>query len=173
MTRDEFINDIQSWEELINFCDNNDCDICDDIYDESGRDDLLNERLQEKAGEVARWQELWEWLDNIPEDSDYYREAGYYDFEPVDNDDFDSYKEEVLEWADDNDIWDEEEEAEEDEEDPVTSDGDEDADDGFTAEAEPISIGELMTVCNSQIQKITENTAEDTADGEQRTAVSA
>lgn len=153
MTRNEFINEVCSWEDLVDFCYDYGCDVCDGIHDLEDRNDLLNERLQEKAGEVDCWQDLLEWLGNIPTGYDYYYEEGYYEFVPVDDDDFDDCKDEALEWADDRDIWDEEE-TEEDEESPATADNDENINDDFAAEDEPISIGELMIACNSQMQQI-------------------
>lgn len=154
MTRNEFIEEICSWDDLINFCYDNGCDHCDDVFDEEARDELLNERLQDKAKRVDCWQDLLDWLKDISTGFDCYREADYFDFPPLDEDDFNDYKDDVLDWADDNDIWDEEEEADEDEEPPIASNNDEDTDDDFFAGEEPISIGELMSACNSQIQQI-------------------
>lgn len=93
-----------------------------------------------------------QFIDEVNRD-DYGEWSGLGDYE------FNEYKDDVLEWADDQDIW------EDDEEEPLPED-DEDEDDDFVAD-EPISIGELMGVCNSQLQQIgTDKQAKEAADDE-------
>lgn len=113
MTRQEFIENVTSWWDLIDFCRDEGSSICDSIYDEEGRDDFVNDRLSDWTREYS-WQEVLGFLDQIPTGYDYYRYDDYYDeWEGLDNDDFYAYKDDVLEWADDHNIWDEEDEDEE------------------------------------------------------------
>lgn len=113
MTRAEFLNDVTTWYELIDFCCNEDCDVCEDILDEDQRDDQIENDLRE-AVRNNRWEEIRDWLYDIPTGYDYYRCDGMFDYEGVDNRDFEDYKENVLDWMDDGGYWDEEEEDDDD-----------------------------------------------------------
>lgn len=145
MTRAEFIEDINSFYDLIDFCRDYECSYCDDIYDEDARDEAINEELMDWARDND-WQQLYILLDNIPTGYEYYH---YTDGEwyGLDDGDIDDWKDDVLEWGDDNEIW------EDDEEEPPEDDF-QDEDDGLEVEPEPISIGELFGVCNSQLHRI-------------------
>lgn len=72
MTRQEFIDDVTSWSELIDFCYDQDCDICEDIYSEEAKDDHFNNDLVEMARNANDWEELLETLNDIPTGYDYY-----------------------------------------------------------------------------------------------------
>ena len=115
MTRQEFIDDVTTWWELIDFCNDEGCDICEYVYSSDVYDDLINEDLQEMVKHES-WQSIYDWLEDLPSGYDYY--DTYDDYVGLDNNwDFDRYKEDVLEWADnDGTIWDEPEEEEEEEE---------------------------------------------------------
>lgn len=160
MTRQEFIDDVVGWPDLISFCCDYGYDYIDDIYSEDARDDYINEHLVEMARNADDWSSLYDELSEIPTGYDYYRLTDYGEWEGLGNHgDFDDFKNDVLEWADDEDIW------EEDEEEPIDDDDD---DDDFVVEDEPISIGELIGACSSQLQQIgdnkrTEEAAEDEA----------
>lgn len=112
MTRQDFINDIECWYELIDFCNDNGCYECEDIYDSEQRDDFLNEVIENIARNET-WREMLETLQGFADDSgyDYYRKDGYGYFVGLDDDDFDAYKSEVLDWGDRYDIWDDDEEG--------------------------------------------------------------
>ena len=47
MTRQYFIDNINYWSELLEFCSDEDCDVCEDIYSEDARDDCIDEKTQE------------------------------------------------------------------------------------------------------------------------------
>ena len=115
MTRQEFIDDVTTWWELIDFCNDEGCDICEYVYSSDVYDDLINEDLHEMVKHES-WQSIYDWLEDLPSGYDYY--DTYDDYVGLDNNwDFDRYKEDVLEWADnDGTIWDEEPEEEEEEE---------------------------------------------------------
>lgn len=112
MTRQEFIDDVTTWWELIDFCNDEGCDICEYVYSSDVYDDIINEDLQERVNHES-WQSIYDWLEGLPTGYDYY--DTYDDYVGLDDNwDFDRYKEDVLEWADnDGAIWDEEPEEEE------------------------------------------------------------
>ena len=111
MTRQYFIDNINYWSELLEFCSDEDCDVCEDIYSEDSRDDCIDEELVDMAS-YNNWRDMYNILDAIPDGYDYYRQDNYGDWVGVD-DEFDDYKDQVLEWMDDGGYWDEEDEEEE------------------------------------------------------------
>lgn len=158
MTRQQFINEVNYWWELIDFCNDNGCSYCDDVYSEESRDDYINEELVDLARNADSWSSLLDTLNDITIGYDYYRRTDYNDWEGLSDYEFSDYKDDVLQWADDEGIWDD------DEEEPLPDDDEED--DDFVAD-EPISIGELMGVCSSQLQQIgTDKQAKEAADDE-------
>lgn len=151
MTRTEFIENITTWYELLDFCSDEGCDWCENVYSEDAKDEHFDYNLVDMARNAGNWQDLLDTLNDIPTGYDYYILDDYGDFRGADDDDFDSYKNDVLEWGDDHDIWeDEEEEAEDGEEEEVI---DEEEDDGFPVE-EGCSIGELFASGASCLQTI-------------------
>lgn len=105
MTRREFVEDVTTFWELIEFCQNEGIAVCEDIMDADYTDDVLNERLRE----FDDWKEAVEYLRDIPQGCEYYRVDGCGNYEDAD-DMFDDYKEDVLDLMDDRDGWDEEDE---------------------------------------------------------------
>lgn len=101
-SRQEFINNVTTWEELIDFCYDEDCEICDDIYSEESKNDEIDEDIVDWARDNT-WEELYEILSQIPTGYDYYIKDAYEDFIPVTDELFESRKQEVLEWMDDGD----------------------------------------------------------------------
>lgn len=147
MTRQQFIDEVNDFGELIDFCYNEGCSYCNDVYSEESRDNCINEELVDMARNADNWSSLLDTLSDIATEYDYYRRTDYGRWEGLGDYEFDDYKDDVLEWADDRDIW------EDDEEEPLPEDN-EDDDDNDIAVDEPISIGDLMGVCNSQLQQI-------------------
>lgn len=141
MTRQEFIEDVNSFCDLFNFCSEEGIDgIFDDIYDA----EYLNDILMETISNMRDWEEVRGLLANIPTRCDYYREDGYGGYEDADYS-FDDYKNEVLRYMDANGTWDEDEE---DTEDNIEVDVDEDTD-GWFAPAdieEDIETNSFMAV---------------------------
>lgn len=142
MTRNEFLEDVTTFSDLKDFCYNENCSILEDVYDEEGRDDYINECLMDWAREDS-WQDLYGRLDNIPTGYDWYRYDDYGDWCGLDDGDFEEYKGDVLEWADDNGVWDD------DEEEDVEEDcfEDEPEDDEPAPEEEDFSVGDLIGMC--------------------------
>lgn len=161
MTRAEFLDNVTSWSELIDFCNDHECYVCEDIYDEYDRDSYIDGNLRDMASDAENWQDLLSQLRNITTGYDYYLKDDYGDWVGLDDSDFDEYFHDVLDWADENGVWDDEEP---DEEEPLIVDND---DDDFVVADEPMSIGELMGVCNSQLQQIgNDKQAKEAADDE-------
>lgn len=113
MTRGDFLENIVTWWELIEFCRDEDCDVCDDIVDEDGRDEEIEGDLVDAVRDTS-WKNILQWLDDIPTGGEYYRRDGMFDYVEMDDyGDFNEYKGEVLEWMDDGGYWDDEDEDEE------------------------------------------------------------
>lgn len=137
MTRHEFLDDVCDFSELRDFCYGNDCGICDDIYDDESKDDYINEHLWDMADDADGWQSLYRTLNDIPTGYDYYRLDDYGDFNGLDDDDFEDYKNDVLEWMDDNECWDEDED-----------------DDEESCEEDMQPVDELFSLCSDQLRVI-------------------
>lgn len=155
MTRQDFIDGITTWAELLDFCYNEECDICEDIVS----NDTMCEEIDDDLREATRyhsWQNVRDLLNDIDTDYDYYRRESSLEYIPMDDDDFDTYKDDVIEWMDNNGYWEDDEEDEEDDE-PFQYDGDFAPDDSECkedeeppAEEEDFSVGELMGMCSVQ-----------------------
>lgn len=138
MTRQEFIDNIHYWSELIEFCSDNGCDYCEDIYDSETWNDYVDDDVAEMAGNDG-WRVILDVLQGYDELSgyDYYRRNDYGEWIGLDDDDFESYKDDVCGWMDNNDYWDEEDE----EEPPVSYVNPEDV---TPLEAEDVSMDDLF-----------------------------
>ncbi len=111
MTRQEFIDDITTWSELIDFCHDENIDYCDNVYSDERYNDHINDELEDTARNEG-WQDVRDWLTSLPSGYDYYIEDGYGEWEVADDDAFDDIRGEVIEYMDNNDYWDEDEEEE-------------------------------------------------------------
>lgn len=146
MTRDEFLNSITNWDELVNWCnEQRDCYVCDDVYSEHSYDEYITDQLSSWVRELTSWEELRNRLEELPIAYDYYRVDDCGDWYGLEGDDFDDYLGNALAWGDQNSVWDDDEEE-------YVEDIDE-ADDE-PVESEDISVDELFSACNSTIQTI-------------------
>ena len=142
MTRQEFLDEVGCWGDLIDFCSEHGCDDCDNIYSNSSRDYEIEEDLYEMVRDCS-WREVLDALQTYDRESgyDYYLRNEYGEFEGLnDYEDFTLYKDGVLHWGDVNDIWDE---GEDDDEDSQRYDAEYEEDD-IPLEAEDISFEELF-----------------------------
>ena len=152
MTRQNFIDSINYWSELLEFCYDEDCDVCEDIYSEDARDGRINEDLVDMARD-NNWREMYDILDSIPEGHNYYRQDGYGDWVGVD-DEFNDYKNQVLEWMDDGGYWEEEDEEEEDDTDFFAEELAREREaaqhfaDDERVEDEDFTVGDLINMCS-------------------------
>lgn len=110
MTRNQFIEEVNCWSELRDFCYDYECSYCDDVYDDDQKDDYFNSELVEYARNAGDWRNMLGYLQDIPTGYDYYIKDDYDDWREADDDDFSTYKDDILEWGDNNEVWDEEEE---------------------------------------------------------------
>lgn len=158
MTRTQFIEEVNCWSELIGFCYDYECSYCDDVYDEDRKDDYFDSELVEYARNADSWQDMLNYLQDIPTGGDYYIKDDYDDWREADDDDFCNYKDDILEWGDNGDVWDEEEEDEDDEEyyDPDGELVDESyyEDDEEEELEEGCTLGELFSASASKLQVI-------------------
>lgn len=145
MTRREFLDNVDDFYGLLEFCNENGCDICEDIYDSDTYDECVDDDLAEATREDG-WRTIRDWLDDLPTGYDFYRREGFLTYSGVDND-FEDYKSDVLEWADDNEIWDEEDDEEEEEE---GLEEDVVEDDDFEVE-DDIPFDDMMRACTAPL----------------------
>ena len=146
MTRQEFIENINDWDSLVDFCRENDCDILDCVYDEYS----MNEEIDYYIGEYLHeytWQEFRDMLSEIPTGYEYYRENSAFNWDGLDGSDFRNYKEDVLAWMDDGGYW------EENDNDEELFDGEDDDQDDAIAE-EDFSVGDLIGICSATYMTI-------------------
>lgn len=150
MRRQEFIDDVTCWSDLIDFCYNEDIDLCEDVYNEERKDEYIDNHLDEICSD-STWQDVYRVLDDIPCGYEYYIIEDYYDIRPVEDSDFVHKKQEVLEWMTDNEYWDDEEEEEE----PVYVDDDdyEEADE-FEADTS-VALDDFFASSADDLNKIT------------------
>ena len=124
MKRTEFIRDVTTWWELMDVCEEHSLRTCEDIIDDESRNDYINETLVDLARNNS-WQDLRDTLNCYADDDgyDFYAYDDYYGrWRPLDDDDFDNYKDLVLEEMDNNDYFDPEDD-EEDSEEPSAGSG--------------------------------------------------
>ena len=119
MTRQAFIEDVKSWGDLVDFCNEVCVDYCDDIYSDEQKDDWINEHLYDIC-EDATWQDVLCTLRSVPEGYDYYlKDEDYWmGFLGLSDDEdlFYRRKEEILEYMDEYGYWEDDEEDEIDDE---------------------------------------------------------
>lgn len=139
MTRQEFIDNVTCMSDLIEFCADVDCDLLCDVYDSEGRDDYINQNLLYDWARELDWEDVRNILDDIPTGYDYY----YYDgvWTGISEwSDFQEWKQQVLEWCDECDVFsDDEEELEDD-------------NDGFPVDEEPEEQVELASTISELLQ---------------------
>lgn len=120
MTRSEFLECITDFWDLKVFCDENGINICDDVIDRDSFDEIIIDRIRDR-GCFVDWREVYRFLHDLPDGAAYYIENGYGEFEEAFDNDFDDYKQQVLEYMDDQDEWDPED-GEEDVEEEIADD---------------------------------------------------
>lgn len=162
MTRQEFVDEVWSWGELMDFCYDNNYEL-EDIFDEDAKDDYFDNEIEEMARNSSDWRELLDRLEEIPNGYDWYVIDDYYGFRGADEDDFRDFKDQVLEWADHDGIWDDDEEP--DEEPMMDSEEDDESNNELEIE-EPLSIRELFAATVAGYQKIETAKAEEREENE-------
>ena len=158
MTRSYFLDCVTEWGELIELCREYDCDICEDIID----DDELNEYVDSDVSNTDYgWRSIRDFLADVPTGYDYYRCDGSFDYVGLDDSDFEDYKSRVLDWMDEDDLWEPEEGEDEDEDfDPdydFFSPGEEEPEpepEEPPVEEEDFTVSDLMCMCSAELVTI-------------------
>lgn len=104
MTRQEFIDGITTWHELIEFCRAHDMITCDDIIHHNALQQNIAEDMV-LHGDQFDWTDIRAWLDDIDADAAYYCRASSFEYEALDDGDFDDYKDYALDEADEIGLW--------------------------------------------------------------------
>lgn len=159
MTRSEFLDNITEWYELKDFCNDFDCDVCEDIYDDDDYDDCVEEDIRDAIADYG-WRDIRDFLGNLPGGYDYYRRNSTLDYDGLGDDDFEDYKEDVLEWGDDCGVWEDEEEEECAEDDDILGSQEEEPDEEESVEEEDFSVGDLIGMCGVVFVAIQNDEAE-------------
>ena len=104
MTLHEFDEDITLFYELQEFCQEHGCDYLDDYF--SDLDDAVNSDLYEwvRYGDYY-WEDVYRALDNVGTGYDFYRRDGSLDYMGCDDEDFVTLKNDVRDWAIENEIF--------------------------------------------------------------------
>lgn len=89
MTRNYFLDYVTDWSELIELCQDYNCDICEDIIDDDTLDEYVDSDI---SGCDYGWRSLRDYLSDIPTGYDYYRCDGSFDYVGLDDGDFEYYK---------------------------------------------------------------------------------
>lgn len=151
MTRAEFEDNVTSFYDLIDWCNDNNCYVCDDIYSSESYDSYINDQLVDWARDYD-WEELRNILNDLPTGYEYYLGAEYdNDWRGLDDDDFDEFYSRALEWGDENEIWDDDDEEEYVEEEPE--------DDDPIVEM-GVSFDDLFSSCSDTVQRISKDNAD-------------
>ncbi len=161
MTRQEFIDNVTYWAELCDFCYDENIGYCDDVFNEDSYNECIRCNLQDMTrGDF--WQDIRDWLYELPSGYDYYIQDDHGDWRGADDDDFDIKKGAIIQYMDDEGLWDEDEEEPEEYY---------DVEDETPIEDEDISLAELFIASNNKVRKIEDDrAAEIAADLEEKAA---
>lgn len=162
MTRRDFIEDVTCWYELEDFCAQADIrEVLEDVYDDEAFDSMVTEDIIDYLQNWGGWRDLDNIVNDLPGGWDRYIHYGdsLTDWQGSDDGDerFEEYKGYVIERADDDELWDEDEE---DETNPTMSAGQED--DLPLFEEEDFSIYELIEG-EKDLKSISQEPIEDVA----------
>lgn len=112
MTRSYFVECVDEWWELLGVMSDSEYDITCDvwIYDDNQYDSDVNDDIDNSSGDTF-WTDLRDYLVGLPETrtGHFYRRNYSFDYDDVTGD-FDYYKQDVLEYLDDREWFDDEEE---------------------------------------------------------------
>lgn len=161
MTRQDFIDNVTTWSQLLRVCYDYDCDVCEDIIDDEQYDDYIEEDISNRE---CDWSDLRDCLNDIPSNNYYYyHRNGWLDYEGLnDGSDFRAYKDRVLEWMDDLENWDDDEEDEDDGDDDDEEEEEIEPDEEY--DVTDFDVKSLVTACQSYLQKIYDDAAREEQD---------
>lgn len=110
MTRQEFIDDVRDFGDLIDFCYDNGYDNCEYVRSRDDIDDYIRDEIDYFSREYD-WDGLVRYAQALDLDSDWY--DTYNSVDPLTDDDFERYKTDVLDAVDANGDWEDDEDDEE------------------------------------------------------------
>ena len=111
MTRTEFIERVNDFDSLIQFCYDNQLDFCDDVHDKESAYLMINEMVRDMVDNGENWESIRNFVCGIEPDCDYYiyDEGGFVDADAM----YDIYWGDVLNYMSGHGLWDEEEDDDE------------------------------------------------------------
>lgn len=163
MTRSYFTDFVTTWDELLELCSDEDCSVCEDIISDDGLDEYIDSDI---CNTNYSWRDIRDFLNAIPTEFDYYLYNGPFDYIGLNDDDFVDYKGRVLDWMDENGLWEDEECEDEEYDDDIDyfdfgddrfSPDEEDAEPTDSEEypvEEDFSVGDLMSACGAELVSI-------------------
>lgn len=151
MKRSEFDDEINSLSDLIDFCSEEGCPICDDLIDDDSRDEYISEDLESMVRDEG-WRDIRSWLDNIPTGYDYWIRDQWGDWEGYDEYQYEGFADDVVEWMDEHEQWDPEDEEEETVDD--AEDQMEEEEELWVEDEDQLSIDDLMVGSFSAVSAI-------------------
>lgn len=159
MTREEFIDAVDCFYELINMDNEYGMGVCEDL--------VLGEDLDGAIAEDFRhadfgWVDIRSWLNDIEEGYECYKRTGSFEYEYLTDGDFEDYRAELLRsMIDDGCIDDDEDGIEEEDEDVyyVLADGEDIESDQPEPPEEDIAVAELFSICNSNFRVLKDEDA--------------
>ena len=144
MTRDEFLEQVDCWDALLEFDRENGFGYFDGIISNEEMYDRVEQQVSEAVGELP-WTDIRDYLNGISDAYSFYRDCSddeWFGFYGVD-DEFDSSLEEFVDYMDDNGYWDDPDEAEEVHEDEPVEDP--------AFETSDITLEGLVEICRADV----------------------
>ena len=149
MTRQEFLDNVTTFDELQEFCSDVDYYLQEDgAYSAEEYDDYIDNELYELAREEP-WRDIRSWLSNLPDGYDYYFRDDWGDWEGRSYRDIYDLKERVLAYADGNDLFDPEEEE-------TVEDSDEEPEEDGFEEVEDCDVSDFIWAGNAALRELQE-----------------
>ncbi len=106
MLREEFIEDIADWEDLLSFCEEHFIDTCCNIYCQYDAYNQIISRIDNAINyDNYTWEDIRDDLNDISSGCEYYLDEGGLCFTDI-SDDFEQWKGDVLDLCDNEGIWD-------------------------------------------------------------------
>lgn len=142
MTRQEFIDDLCDFDQLRDFADTFGYEF-EDAYTQEQYDIEVDNQVREGG---LSWQDIRDYLRNLPDGYDFYIRDRWGDWEGRYSDDIDDLKEAFLNWADDeDDVFDPEEGDEEDQEEEA-DEREETSEDGEPVPESEFTMDDLLSI---------------------------
>lgn len=165
MTRQKFLDDVTSFDELHSFC----IDIGYDLQEDGAySEDEYDEYINEEAYEIARendWRDLRGWLSELPDGYDFYVKDAWGDWGGRSSRNIDDLKENVLEYADENDLFDVDDEEVEEEyaEEYIEADVEEEPEEDDFEDVEDCDMSDFIWAGNAALRELQEQSEKEEA----------